>query len=625
MEGRKDIADMSFEEFFSAEGKQPAREQAPPKERDVPVRRNADTAGDIQSGFGPTRPKVNVKDGAFVLYVPRYGSDANARFDVAIDCPEGVIPMGQLESIARQGMRQSRATTLNLTSKGISLMEPFKLTIDGEEVFIHKPRKIMFFSNTGIPVGVPSGEVLAVYPNGQELDLVKTEVIGTTVIGDMTVMRARILFGGGIWIKKDGGVPQKEPESPEPVKAEAKPRPRGKRKKAVGSVKIPVGVPDADAVVGGARLPIFKSFPAFRVTVENRDLSECTVSLRDPMGNEIRGKPPVDAPMTFDTDSDGVLEIVLVCEDVELASERFVYIPDLDVERPGGGDLTDETSFGFTAFGESLTADAFGGPWVTERNGTEIAVVWNVPAVTYDIGEGPVRLSPSGQTEEVDIDRMGSVIRLKVSGARKRSLFIGPEKGKKRDLDPEWSDDMCEIDLSATFDEILSSSSPYYTMFITVNSFPMRKLLVIRNPVRIEASFSDGKVHAKVAETGTFECRMYMTDKSVRTVALQPGENDVEVPEDAVEAEVAETRDGRDRRSVTVGVRSLPFLWRDGAGDIWLYISRSKRIPLPDDLSGSKPDRSAVSVWHSRIVRMNPELKAVSAMKMLEAFDRMRW
>ena len=108
MEGHKDISEMSFEEFFSEKDRSPVQ-QEPRVRRDAPRRSGGGQKGDVQMGFGAVIPKINYSDRSFFLYVPRYGSDANARFEVAIDCSAGVVPLGRLDSSPRGTGRLSRA------------------------------------------------------------------------------------------------------------------------------------------------------------------------------------------------------------------------------------------------------------------------------------------------------------------------------------------------------------------------------------------------------------------------------------------------------------------------------------------------------------------------------------
>ena len=85
---------------------------------------------------------------------------------------------------------------------------------------------------------------------------------------------------------------------------------------------------------------------------------------------------------------------------------------------------------------------------------------------------------------------------------------------------------------------------------------------------------------------------------------------------------VIEMYKGQPNTSVKVTVRPLPFLHRDSMGDKWMYVSSTKRIPLPDDLfKDGKPDVPAIRSWHERIVRMNPELKGVTFEMIQKAFN----
>ena len=97
MEGHKDISEMSFEEFFSEKDRAPIQASAPEPRRP----RQERPRGDVQTGFGSASPKLNYKDGRFQLYIPRYTAGENSRFEVAVDCGQGVIPLGRLDSAPR--------------------------------------------------------------------------------------------------------------------------------------------------------------------------------------------------------------------------------------------------------------------------------------------------------------------------------------------------------------------------------------------------------------------------------------------------------------------------------------------------------------------------------------------
>lgn len=631
MEGHKDISEMSFEEFFSEKDRAPIQASAPEPRRP----RQERPRGDVQTGFGSASPKLNYKDGRFQLYIPRYTAGENSRFEVAVDCGQGVIPLGRLDSAPRAGGRTTRSATIDITSAGVSPLETFTLVIDGVDAYRHKPRGVLFFNNIGLPVGRPVGETFIVHARGTSLRTVKTEILETVEVGGAIVERAEVSVAGGVWLDdRKHGRPQEAqqdapaeavpevPAEPAPEQKEEK-KPKAKRKKAKGAIRMPAGIQDAEAVVGGEPLPIHRRFPPFTVAVENCELAECTVELLDASGARIAGgDAPVSGNMTFETEADGVMEIVLSRESQRLASERFVYIPDFECSRPGKGDIPADPAFSYAAFGSSGEADIYDGPMTFDRNGAEIRIVWNMPAVTYDIGSGPVRFQPF----EADVGDLGDTLIVTVTGARKKALFFGGEKGKKREVTPDWTDDTYRVPLNSIKEEIYSSSAREFTLYITVNSFPMRRFMTIRNPPRMSASFADGNVVAAVSQNGQYVCRLYRMDKSVEEVALQAGENSVPVTPDVVEAEVAEVHDGRDRASIPVRVRPLPFLWRDETGEYWLYVSRSKRIPLPGDMVASgKPDGARIKAWHDQITRMNPELRDVTAQMMQAAFDAMEW
>lgn len=638
MEGHKDISDMSFEEFFSDKDRapaevQPVQKRAPPK---------AQYGGEIQQGFGATGPKINYRGGSFILYVPRYGSGQNARFDTAIECSTGVIPMERLESSPKGAGRLSRSTSIDLTAIGVSPMEEFRFTIDGEVVFTNKPRRIQYFNNTGLPMGKSIGDSYIVTARGVPLRLVRAEVLDTVDIGDVTVTHADVSMSGGVWLdeprsggeapeaKADAVSPMQEaPESGPEAKEGPKPKAKraGRRKKPTGSIKIPVGVQDAGIRFMGETLPLFAKFPSFKVSVENRDLDECEVSLRSPDGAIISGgRPPADGPMFFDIQSSGVMDLVLSCEGADLDRVRFALIQDFECSRPGNGDVTSDTSIAYTAFGQSGAWDAFDGPMDMEHDGQEMSVLWYVPAITWDAGRGPARYT--GLAEDIpeeDVDSLGDSLVLTMHGIRRISLFIGPDKGKKRELPVDQDQEVCRLDLVPIKKEISASRQEHYSIYITVNSFPMRRFMGIRNPEKVGVLASEGMVNVSVRGAGDFRCRFFMMDKSVREVVLAEGDNAVSVPDGAVEAEVSEVRGAEHVHPIPVAVRRLPFLSRDELGDIWLYVSRDKRIPLPGDLASSRPDPSKVRQWHDQIVRMNPELKVVSPAMMQSAFDAMDW
>ena len=624
MEAHKDISEMSFEEFFSeprtrAE-KVKGEKAVPPKN----ARQDDVQAVGKRAGFSAAGPKVNYTAGRFQLYVPRYSGFENDQFNVAIDCAQGVIPMGRIDAVRQKGGRTSRPTTLDLTSVGVSPLEGFKLTIDGEVVFENKPRQIMFFNNIGLPMGRPVGETYAVHGPDVNLRLVKAEVMDEAVRDGLNVTHVDVSVAGGIWVD-DSVVTEEVRETVEeaiPVPKEEKPKKAPvKRVRVKASMSISPGVRDAEVMCDGETMQINDSGISVNLSVEGCDASECTLSVTGVNGSI--HESPASTTMEIDTgDSFGPVTVSLSRNGKSLAECRCFLIPAFEYSFEGKGDITDDPTVTFTMYGESFSRNMYDedsyGPF--EHDGIVFFIRWYIPAVTYDIGEGPIRYSP------VDLDILqikGDRMRVVVKGARKKSLFFGGEKGKKRDVTPDWEEDYYDVDLEPIREEVYSHPSSVYCFYITVNSFPNRKFMTIRNPVRVRASFSNGNVVAEIDPSiPDCVCRLYGFDDAVSDVVLGPGVNEVPVGPDIIEAEVLEMDGGKVRMAVPVSVRPIPFLKKDSRDDIWLYVSRSKRIPLPGGLiRDGRPDLAAVKAWHERIVRMNPELRSVSYQMMQKAFQ----
>ena len=127
-----------------------------------------------------------------------------------------------------------------------------------------------------------------------------------------------------------------------------------------------------------------------------------------------------------------------------------------------------------------------------------------------------------------------------------------------------------------------------------------------------------------IGNRSEYVCRMYLQDKSHVDTVLSEGRSEVSIPSDAVEAEIIENFRGEMRRTTPVKVRRLPFVSKI-AGDRWLYVSKDKRIPIPDNLfNKGVPDLDAVAAWHSKIVSMNSELKVVPLKDMKAAFSEFK-
>ena len=625
MGDRKDIADMSFEEFFS-ESKTKAEREANRKAAAAAEKPHQEQPA--VRGFVGATPKINFNNGKFLLYIPRYRGLENDHFELAVECGESIVPMGRLESVKQGKSRVTRPDTLDLTPADVTPMDDFTLTIDGNVAFTNKARPISFYNSVGTQVSRPMGEVTAVTRAGAELKLFKAEIIDSSEKNGLSVFKLNVLVSGTAKVAEgqshpaDKGteeVPAEEPR-PEPAPAEEGPKKKpAKKPSAKGNIVMSQPSQDADVVYKSERLPLYVSRPVISVTVTGCEPSDCTVRVTGRSG-EIQSKPA--APQMYADTGDylGPVTVTLENSAKKLAESRYFIIPGLKCEYSGKGDITDDTVVKYKFLGQEGSRDVSDDdPYGFEYDGMKFQIVWCVPVVTYDIGSGP---QPFGAVD-VDILDLKDKMTVTVRGARKKAVFYSGGKGKKRDITPDWTDDTYEIDLAPIREEMFSAAASVSTLFITVNSFPNRKFMTIRNPVRVSARYEDGSLIADIDPSvkGCI-CRFYKIDKSTEEIPLNSESNIVPVSQDIIEAEVIELFDGQPRTAVSVPIRSLPFILVDQKrGDRWMYVSRSKRIPLPDDLfKDGRPDLSAIRPWHDRIVRMNPELKGVTFDMIQKAF-----
>ena len=622
MDARKDITDMSFEEFFSEQKvkkeKESARVEAAKAKKEASM-------GDHQPGFQGSGPKLNFIDGRVMIYIPRYTASENSRFEVAVEVGEEIVTLGRLDSVKQRSNRVSRPDTKDITGAGVKPFGGFAITIDGEKVFEQKPCDMLYFNNMGSSMRKPFGEIYAICEPGSRLKVSRTDIIDQTERNGLMVIHATVNATGGIWVD-DSNQPAEEEAEPEAVpEKEAEPAPKSKpakkkpAKKAKGEISFPAGLQDADIMFDGEVLALYDSMPVPAVTVEGADPSECEIRV-ERAGVAVIA--PVAATERINSKSDdlwGPIDVSLVKAGKALASKRVFVIPGFSCEYSGKGDLTEDTGITFSVFGQDGQCDAFDGARQFEHEGFAFAVKWAVPAVTYDIGSGPVRVG-DGEINASDIKGGRMVIDAK--GARKKAIFFGGETGKKRELASNWEGDSVELDMADVIDEIYSNPSARYCLYITVNSFPNRRFLVVRNPERITVSFADGVIGIDAdASVSECVCRLHAIDKTQTDVPVQPGHTDIPVPENIIEAEVVETNDGRVRVAIPVAVRQLPFVLKDETCSVWLYVSKSKRLPLPDNLFvDGKPDEKAIRAWYDRIVRMNPEMKSMPFPTVVAAF-----
>lgn len=627
MDERKNISDMSFEEFFS---KKDDGVDVPAK-TNVEQVHNSTSDQDAERSFVSVGPKLNYKDGSIVLYVPRYHGAESDRFETSIEYHGDVIPTGRLSAGRSHGKRMTYATTIDLGDYKISPFDRFVMSIDGRKVYENRPRRALFFNGTGLPVGKPVGHVIIVCGKDSVIRAVKAETISDRTDGDVRILECDVSFAGQLWVDGPEGNEKSEmtndvaenvpaesvinqhvenTESAAEKKVEpAVKRPKARKTKIVASIKMPQGVPGAEVMCCGEMLPLYRSMPSLSFEIDGCELEDCVATYVDASDNQIPA-----------SDAEGYVCAKLSYGGKNVAKSAFFIIPDFDCEYSGKGDIPDSPIVKYRMFGDegqlNIYEPGINGPFV--HDDVTFMLYWGVPTVTYDIGSGPMAVEPVSMNID---DLVGSFLTVNVTGAKKKKLYFGPEKGKKRDLSPEWVGDKITVDLTSIKKEIFAAGNLDYCFYISVNSFPNRKFLTIRNPVRIKASFKDGNVQAEVASEGMdCVCRFYMMDKSIVDTKLVCGENAVAVNDKVIEAEVIEFHNGAVRNSIPVKVRLLPFLSKE-LGDYWIYVSKDKRIPVPGNLiKDGVPDKAEITAWHSRIIRMNPELKNITLQMMLNAF-----
>lgn len=618
MGDQKDIADMSFEEFFS-ESKVKAerateRKAAQKPQQEIPKNGR---------GFIGATPKINFNNGKFLLYIPRYRGLETDHFNVAVEFGDNVVPMHRIESVKQGNSRVTRPATVDLTPAEVTPMDDFSVTIDGEKAFVNKARSISFYNSVGSPVIRPIGEVTAVARAGAELKLFKAEILESSVKNGLSIFKLNVQVSGTAKVEgftaasDEEEAPAEEAPKEEPVKEEPKKKP-AKRVAAKGEISLSQSIQDADVIYDGEKYPLYSGKPILSVSVKGCEPSDCTVRAEGKDG-EIMSTSAASQMYVDTGEYGGPVTVTLEKGSKKLASARYFIIPGFECSYPGKGDITDDTKVKYCVFGEKGEKDVSGeDPYSFEHDGMKFQIVWYLPYVTYDIGNGPQPF----EAVDVDILELKDKITVNVRGAKKKAVFIGGASGKKRDVTPGWEGDSYDIDLAPIREEIFSAGSASYCLYITVNSFPNRKFMTIRNPVRVGAKFVDGCVAVQLdSSVKDCICRLFKIDKSVEEVTVTTENCNVPVSQDVIEAEVVEMYNGQPRTVVPVQVRSLPFLHKDVMGDKWMYVSKSKRIPLPDELfTDGQPNVSAIRSWHERITRMNPELKGVTSEMILKAF-----
>lgn len=607
----KDISDMSFDEFFLGK-KAPSKtsEQRPRPAEDQPDGPVASSDVD-SSGFSRGRPKFNIRSGRVLLYIPKYEGGKGARYDLSVEQDGRSVILGRLKSSPLDSDVSSIPTEFDLTDVEISPLGELTIVIDGKKVYEIFAHSHMMFSADGMPISRAEDTTVVLYPEGKHLWLMDAKVASSAELDGMRLDTVEVAKGGYIRVRDRPQPVEKvaEPERKVPVK-KTKP-------KAAASLIMPAPESVAGIRDGGRVAPLYGAAPDFRIEAVNVDPEVCTVRTETSDGK-------AEVPLAqFDVSSldgvDGRVAVSVVFEGKVLATETYYVATGFSCDYSAKGDIPEYEIVTFTIgteeYHRNIYEDGLDGPY--PLGGSDVMLAWNIPVVTYDVGAGPV----SFREGDVSVDDLPDSIVVTVRGAYKKAVFLGGS-GKKVNLTQEWEDDTVRIDTTPIATAVFDSPTRDAALYITVNSCPVRRFLTVTNQAGISYEYSHGELKVMVGGSGSHECRVFNLDKTVEVHVLEEGENRIAVSKLAIAADILEMRGGKEISVESVTIREIPFLLRDDMGDVWFYVSKDKRIPLPDGLleSGAK-NPAEIRKWHSQIVRMNPELKNVSPEKTVKAFN----
>ena len=601
----KDISDMSFDEFFLGK-------KSGSKAKEVPrPAESSDAAPRVDgSRFIRGHPKINVKGGRISLFIPKYEGGRGARYAVKLTQGGRAFDLGNLKSSPLDSDVSSIPTEFDLTESGIDPLDSYVLSIDGKDVYEGFEHRYMMFDADGMPISRAEDTTVVAYRPTDHLWLSDAKVVTETDIGGMRVATVNVAQGGYVRVK------DRPQHAPEKMAAPKKEQEVLKARKPSASISLPAPEAAAQVRIGDATLPLYSRAPAVSVELKDAEQDSCVVRVDAPGRTDgvpatsygVKSVEGVKGEVTLSVESDGKV----------LAKERFFVIPDFKCRTTVKSDIPSFEYLDFSMGGESyhldIYADDIEGPF--RYDGGEIKLIWGFPVVSVDIGSG---MGPLKDTD-ASVDELPDSIVVRAKGASKKAVFLGGS-GKRVNLTPEWDDETIRVDTTPIYKAVLDSPSREVSLYITVNSCPVRRFLTVRNEAGAVVSFSEGSIHSEVHGRGRYVCRVYGIGKAEETHDLPEGSSDIPIGPDAISAELVEVRDGREIPMEAIALRSLPFLMKDGMGDVWLYVSKDKRIPLPDGLlESSSKSPAEIRKWHSQIVRMNPELRKVSPEMMVKAF-----
>lgn len=587
-----DLADRSIDEFFGWREEDSEQPRTPPRPRNPEL---------DPSGFHKIGPRLNLRRNRVTLFIPSYRGGVGAKYEVTVEQDGRTIELGHLRVSPLDRDRSSLPTHFDLTDSEVSPLGGFVISIDGKKVYEMFTFRYMMFGPDGIPIRRAADETRVLYPRDKQLRLSDARLISWAEAGDLLIADVAVAQGGYVKVTNKPAGSDKGKDGSEEAGREG-PDP-------TASIGLPQPEPYATVRDGDERLPIYPSAPDLDIVLKDAEGAGCGLTVN---GKGATINHPASAIPEF-----GRADVLVTWQGRTLASVSFFVIPGFSCSYGGRGEIPESDVMTVTADGQEFQLSVIGDLDSPLRvRDTDLRLDWSIPAVSYDTGSG---VRPFGAAV-IPVDDLSDSIVVTARNVAKKAIFLSTT-GKKTNITPDWEDDTIRIDSSLIEAAVFDSPTRSATLFITVNSCPLRQFLTVENQGRTEVSYSDGELRVDVQGAGQYECRLFGMDKSVRTFDLVHGENTVPVSDDTISAEVAEVRGGKEIAVRPVPIRQLPFLSRDMMGDVWLYVSKDKRIPLPDGLlEMSRDDPSRVRDWHSLITRMNPELRGVGPDLLAKAF-----
>ena len=607
----KDISEMSFDEFFL--GKKPeSKARAQPRR----VEAAEHPASEIdESGFVRGRPKINVRGNHVSLYIPKYEGGRGAKYHVTLEQLGKEYDLGRLNASPLDSDISSIPTEFDILEQGIDPLGAFVLSIDGKKVYEGFQHGYLLFSSEGMPISRAEDITVVMYRSFLHLWLSDAEVASSTDMGLFKIDTVEVARGGYVRVKER---PQASPKDKTEVRRE---NPRAaKKSKPVATIMLPAPESVASVKAKDGLVPLYAVAPPVSIDIVDAEPDACILKVESP--GRTASAPQVNFGVKALEGAEGDVTVSVVYEGKALAKQRLFIIPGFSCSYSGKGDIPKDDLVTFNIGGEEYHRDIYkddlSGPYPFGDG--QVSLSWNIPVVTFDVGAG---MAPFRE-EEMQVDDLPDSIVVVVKGASKKAVFIGGA-GKRINLTPDWEDEVERLDADSIRDAVFASPNRQAELFITVNSCPVKRFLKVENSAGVSVSYSHGDITVDVRGQRPHVCRVFNIDKSVETHELSEGETVIHAGPGAISAEVVEIRDGKEVPAETVCIRQIPFLIRDSMGDVWFYVSKDKRIPLPEGLlESSAGDASEVRKWHSQIVRMNPELRKVSPEMTVKAFADFR-